>query len=202
MQQETAGLPSNALFHLATRQAQQRMIQRVRRSNSMANSTPAPQTLANISIPRDLEVINDQPFVLHDSGRNDSERFFIFGTARSLSWLFTHRNLAADGTFKVVPRIYYQLFTVHVMLTMGLVIPSIFALLPNKTLNTYRRFWESVRNLLQANHGELDGQGFNIIMDFEKGSRQTFSQVMNGVVNGCFFHFRQCLIKKVMFSIK
>lgn len=44
-----------------------------------------------------------------------------------------------DGTFKVTPSIFFQVYTIHVMYK-DAVVPLVYALLPNKTEETYQRY--------------------------------------------------------------
>ncbi|CAF4411559.1 unnamed protein product [Rotaria socialis] len=54
--------------------------------------------------------------------------------------------LLVDGTFKVTPSIFYQLYAVHVVYR-NAVLPVVFALLPNKTQQTYRRFIDKLSEI-------------------------------------------------------
>lgn len=45
----------------------------------------------------------------------------------------------ADGTFKTSPLIFSQVYTIHVLIKENIIIPTIYALLPNKTEETYIR---------------------------------------------------------------
>lgn len=60
-----------------------------------------------------------------------------------------------DGTFKVVPQPFCQLFTLHVDLNScnysSNVRPAIYALLPNKSTSTYTAFFTIVRDVLKVN---------------------------------------------------
>jgi hypothetical protein len=51
-------------------------------------------------------------------------------------------NCLVDGTFKTVPSLFYQLFTIHVLIQQGdqIVSPTIYALLIDKSQLTYTRF--------------------------------------------------------------
>lgn len=71
-------------------------------------------------------------FLLHDSGAGDSDRLFIFATQQNLKCLAEATAWFADGTFKVTPGQFYQLYTVHAA-TNGIVVPMAYGLLPNKS---------------------------------------------------------------------
>jgi hypothetical protein len=69
---------------------------------------PKPQSLADIVIPDWLthtikEQVGDiELFLLHDSGKEDPDRFFIFSTDRNIKHL-EDMHIFADGTFDVAP---------------------------------------------------------------------------------------------------
>ena len=54
------------------------------------------------------------PFCLHSASNvvnGDHEGFMIFGTLQSITNLCNSKDTAGDGTFKVVPHPFYQLWT-------------------------------------------------------------------------------------------
>ena len=56
-------------------------------------------------------------FCLHDSGKEDSERFLILGNMENLNALCSHSKVwLCDGTFKICPSQFYQLYTVHIQI--------------------------------------------------------------------------------------
>ena len=81
----------------------------------------------------------EEPFLLLDSGVDDPERFFIFGTNRGLQLLGQSQHWYADGTFKVCPQVFFQVYTIHAQVN-GQVLPCVFSLLPNKVERTYDYF--------------------------------------------------------------
>jgi hypothetical protein len=96
-----------------------------------------------------------------------------------------------DGTFKVSPGIFYQVFTVHV-LVQDVAIAAIYSLLPNKTKETYIRFWQLLKD------SSPNMQPESILSDFEMASfqavRASFPQTE---VVGCFFHLGQAVWRKI-----
>ena len=54
-------------------------------------------------------------FLLHDTGKDDKERILIFGQRSLLELMESLDTLwLADGTFKICPEIFFQLFTIHI----------------------------------------------------------------------------------------
>ena len=85
-------------------------------------------------------------FIRFDSGQNDHERIILFGDPEMLHVLETSNFWLADGTFKVTPKMFYQLYSIHVSLS-GIAPACIYAFLPNKTEKTYHRFLEALKIL-------------------------------------------------------
>ena len=80
-----------------------------------------------------------QEFCLYDTGKLDNERMLIFGTRENLQSLTTNNSLwLCDGTFKITPIQFYQLYTVHIQIG-GFYPPCIYALLSNERENSYRK---------------------------------------------------------------
>jgi hypothetical protein len=53
--------------------------------------------------------------------------------------------LYSDGTFYSVPKIFFQLYTIHGFYK-GEMMPFIYALLPNKSTNTYLRLFRILQD--------------------------------------------------------
>ena len=54
-----------------------------------------------------------EQFLIFDSGQGDADRIFIFGTDQSLQLLSQSQNWFGDGTFKVCPQMFFQIYTIH-----------------------------------------------------------------------------------------
>ncbi len=74
-----------------------------------------PKTLAELSFPPASVTVNGQNFLLYDSAVSDanSDRTVIFGTTENLNILARCATIAMDGTFKVTPPPFHQLYTIH-----------------------------------------------------------------------------------------
>ncbi|CAF1551555.1 unnamed protein product, partial [Didymodactylos carnosus] len=75
-------------------------------------------------------------FLQFDSGP-DNDRLLIFSSVDRLHLLKNCEELLVDGTFKLTPTIFYQLYAMHVIYW-NAGIPVVFALLPNKNQQTYQ----------------------------------------------------------------
>jgi len=84
-------------------------------------------------------------FLLFDSGPVE-KRILVFGTSNNLELLSNSQIWFADGTFKHVPLLFYQLYTIHVFKG-GKAIPVLYALLPDKKRKTYLEFLRAIVTL-------------------------------------------------------
>ena len=82
------------------------------------------------------DVTLDKWFLLFDSGAEDESRFIIFITNAALKYLSRSNFLFADGTFKTVPNISGQLYTVHEVVFEH-IFPLVYVLTARKDQATY-----------------------------------------------------------------
>ena len=75
-------------------------------------------------------------FLLKDSGKDDSERILMFGDTTMKNSLNFSKTWLLDGTFKLSPDNFYQIYTIHIELK-GFAPPCVYLLLPNKTEKTF-----------------------------------------------------------------
>jgi hypothetical protein len=134
-----------------------------------------------------------QRFLLIDEG--DDQRFLVFATDSNLQNLCAARTVYGDGTFYTCPDQFYQLYTWHTFVD-GHMYPVMFALLPGKSVEVYRRLFEAlVRECAQI---DLILQPDVLFMDHEIAPRNAARHVFPRTdVKACFFHFAQCIWRKV-----
>ena len=146
------------------------------------------------SLPRDdMFVVPERylDFLLHDSVSNN-ERMLVFGDRDMLRKLERASLWLADGTFKVVPNLFFQLYTIHFELPGGTNPSGIYALLPNKTRATYTRLVEAVKSLIPG------ASPNRILLDFESAAMGAFRDGFgDSIITGCYFHLCQSIIRKV-----
>ncbi|CAF1108996.1 unnamed protein product [Brachionus calyciflorus] len=88
-----------------------------------------PELLSDIEIADWLkETMEKENFLYYDSGAADKDRFFIFTTKRNLE-IMGNRDIFCDGTFRIAPKNFLQVYTFHVSYD-GHAVPVIYALLP------------------------------------------------------------------------
>ena len=165
-----------------------------------------PRTLEELNIPYEMMLTIERPgvpaarFVLYDSA-TDMEyvgpRIVVYGSDWGVNHLAQSRHWAADGTFKVVPGIFEQLYTVHASV-LGQTVPCIYAMLPNKTEATYRHLFAVIRAEVEARHPDAAGlTGGSVITDLEKAALNAFQAVFPEKECAlCFFHLSQAVWRK------
>jgi len=164
----------------------------IRQVKQMKNADLPIPTNCNFEIPEEYKrLLDGENFLLYDSGCYDVNRFLIFGTERTLTLLNDSEHWFMDGTFKIVPALFFQLYTIQV-LAFGSILPCMYILLPNKTQITYRRLFEEIKVLQPQVHP------LTITIDFEKAAINAASECFPNVeIHGCFFHLAQNIFRKV-----
>ena len=96
-----------------------------------------------------------------------------------------------DGTFRVTPDDFDQLYTLHGFIN-GEVFPCIYALLPGRSEEIYRRFLDHVIRLVPAVNPA------SVVLDFEIATMKAFqAQFLRKMISGCMFHSGQCLWREL-----
>ena len=172
------GVQNDVLARLPKKSTLEKSIQRHRQSSNAA--IPNPRNL-NFSIPTQYE-----DMLLYDTGIEDHRRILVLGERELLMKLGSRASgepliWFGDGTFKVVPELFFQLYTVHTKIGVNYP-PCIYFLLPDKTENTYRRMVDILKELLPDIIPDI------ILLDFEKAAHNAFqSGYIDSDISGCFF---------------
>ncbi|CAF1047482.1 unnamed protein product [Didymodactylos carnosus] len=146
----------------------------------------APPLDPNSRLPDNLKMTDrGEDFILYED-----DKMIIFTTKTNLSVLKSFKHWFADGTFKVCPDDFYQLFTLHALMT-PLMIPLVYGLLIDKSAADYNKFFEKI----------LDEDNFDpesILTDFETGTIKLIKEMFPNVLHkGCLFHFGQCVWRQI-----
>ncbi|CAF0793861.1 unnamed protein product [Rotaria sordida] len=111
----------------------------------------------------------DENFILQED-----YNLIIFTTKTNLSILKQNKHWFTDGTFKMCPDDYYQLFTLHAMMT-NAIIPIGYGLLIGKSTEDYNLFFEKVLE-------QDDFQSESIMTDFETGTINSVKEMLPNVL--------------------
>ncbi|CAF3873782.1 unnamed protein product [Rotaria sordida] len=166
----------------------QRSVQRKRKKNDMPLSTPL--SFENIIIPEELKLTNTgDKFLLYDNEKNDN-RIIILSSSTDLNRLSISDHWHMDGTFKVSPKLFYQLYSIHSHFR-GRSLPFLYAYLPGKAEHIYKEFFDII---LQ----NIAKYPTSITIDFEGTVANVIKQKLPSTkITACFFHFKQNLWRKI-----
>ena len=105
----TTSVPPDIAPCLPTKNALRQQIKRIHQ----AHRPPEPRTLTEIEVPLALQkTLNGELFLVKDSTVGD-DRLLVFTTKSNMARLAQASLWIMDGTFKTVPTIFYQLYTIH-----------------------------------------------------------------------------------------
>ena len=150
-----------------------------------------PSSCADVIIPSSLKVTHrGDGFLLFDSGEGDIHRLLLFCTSNFLSILKESSNWYCDGTFKVVPEQFMQIYTIHAERE-GYIFPCVYGLLQAKNEVTYDRMNLKLLEL------EPTLNPTSIIVDFEKAAMNSLENNFNASISGCCFHLAQSVYRKI-----
>ena len=130
-------------------------------------------------------------FLIADTGSEDLERILVFGDKDLVNLLQASKQWLADGTFKLSPTLFYQLYTIHAQV--GHSAPAcVYALLPNKSEKTYSRMIELISPSMP------DASPSRILLDFEQAPMNAFQKFfISAQMSGCYFHLCQSLNRRI-----
>jgi len=174
-----AQLPSQSLIS--------RTIRRVRSKVEVCPQNPL--TVNDLNIPLEYQLVNNKQFLLYDN--KNEKRILIFSTIDNLKILKNCNIWMADGTFRTVPKLFSQLYTIHVCYNQT-TYPVVYVLMTDRTKQSYIE----ILNVLKRFEPDLNPS--SIMIDFEQPFILAFKDVFpNSEIKGCFFHFQQCIWRKI-----
>ena len=154
------------------------MRRNIRRQGDDHNMPAVPQRREDILVlPNNYQVtIRGYCFLLFDCDVGDVNRLIIFATNDANRLLATNLHWFIDGTFKVCPEIFFQIYTIHVLINHQ-TFPCVFDLLPNKTEATYNRFLTEVLNAVR----NIGNEPEDILLNFERAAMNAITKKLNQV---------------------
>ena len=147
-----------------------------------------PQSLTYFELPELLKVTHSGERFLHfDSGPNYTKRIMVFTTFPGLDLLSGADVWFCDGFFSMAPSVFFQIYTITASFE-GILIPIVYALLPDKKEETYFR-------LLSCFDIEFPKQA---TIDFETTVKNAFNSVFKNVqIQYCYFHLSQSVWRHI-----
>ena len=132
-----------------------------------------------------------EQFLQYDSGNQDSDRFLIFATNQQLDLLQSCTDVYMDGTFKVVPEHFYQLYSIHGSVQRNS-IPLAYILMSRKNEENYKRVYDTIISLRPLFNPS------SFLIDFESAAMKAINSCWpQSSVHSCFFHLSQNIYRQV-----
>ena len=122
-------LSNHAISSLPNLQNLERTVQRIRQRHQNPLALPVDRTSLVIP-PQYMKTNRNRAFLQFDSGSVD-QRILIFSTKKHLRMLENATHIYLDGTFSVVPELYFQLYTIHVEY-LHHILPTVYVSLPGE----------------------------------------------------------------------
>ena len=169
---------------------------RIRRENQCDESfNPRKYTDLN-QIPESIAQFPDgKEFVVLNQETKDGKILLIFMSEFGKDLLTSSQIWMCDGTFGRCPKPFQQLYVVHSRYC-DKVLPSMYAYLPNKNLETYRIMFGYLKEAVSGNIPQ------KIFLDLETAAIKAINSEFGSVcsVSVCNFHFKQALLRQVGFK--
>jgi hypothetical protein len=186
-QEAYTSLPSN--------EALRKSIKRIRR----ADLPSEPESIEDITIPEDMKVTLDgSNFLVKDSTVGE-DRILLFTTVANIRNLERSRLWIMDGTFKTVPTLFRQLYTIHGRIggiENSRIMPLVYALMSRKTRECYERLFQDLIDF--SNEQDIHLQPQFILTDFEQAAINAANTKFQSAQNkGCLFHLAQSVYRKI-----
>ncbi|CAF3322392.1 unnamed protein product [Rotaria socialis] len=157
---------------------------------------PVPRDQKFVVPPVYLETYSKEPFLIYDKRKSQyGGRLMMFASPEQLDVLFHSDILFADGTFRVSPILFEQLY---VLLGMqhGEAVPVCFILTSNRRHETYEAILRCLRRI--GSKKGIDLKPRSIICDFERAfMKAVVKQLPETLVTGCWFHFCQSCYRNI-----
>lgn len=140
---------------------------------------------------------NGELFHQYDSGIDeDGDRFLLFYTEKNMERLCGSRIILCDGTFRVVPSMFFQLYSIHGVVQ-GYTFPLVYCLSTRKTESFYTRMLNQL--ISHANQLNLQLNPDIVMSDFELAFINAATICFpNSQIKGCLFHFTQSIWRQTV----
>lgn len=150
-----------------------------------------PQRLEDFRVSQaDASFPDDSPFLLKDEGAG-RQRFLLFSSVSLLERLRESERVASDGTFRVVPRLFRQLWTLCAEVD-GRMVPVIWVLMGGQGRREYDLVLQAIRDLVPGWTPRV------WLSDFERAAMNSVEATWPGCrAVGCTFHLSQRIVKWV-----
>ena len=154
-----------------------------------AKGRPAdPASLEKLEIVHPFNKTKDGRNFLIDDNTNTSTRIIVWGSDICIAHLAESDVWMMDGTFKITPPMFYQLYVIRAPLE-DTSVSCVYAIMTGKSYEAYRQLLTIVMEKCTDISGR-DPYPSKIVIDFEAAMIKAVTDVFgyNGLVQACFFH--------------
>lgn len=135
-----ANMNPSTIANMPTKNALRQRIQRQR----LKHYPPIPRVLDDLVLPPEWQLTKaGDNWILQDA-QGEEPRMMIFCSPQSLDILRRSSSWYGDGTFKVAPPMFYQLYTIHAE-HFGAIVPAAFCLMPGKSKEIYVKMFNIIK---------------------------------------------------------
>lgn len=188
IQDVSSKLSTSVQPYMPNKMAVRKIIARVRRRELPKE----PQKIVDLNIPDDLrKSISGQMFLLKET-KVGEDSILVFSTRANICRLAQSELWIGDGTFKTVPELFLQLYTIHAPVgsTNAVTVPLVYALMTSKKSELYDQLFIHLNELAYEFECELVPKF--ILTDFEIGAVNAFKrEFAEAKMKGCYFHLGQ-----------
>ncbi|KAF0761068.1 Uncharacterized protein FWK35_00007573 [Aphis craccivora] len=193
IQYTQSNISENIKPYLPSYEAQRKKIMRTR----ITHHHTEPNSIDDLNIPDNLKkILFDQILLIKESV---IDKILVFSTVDNVKKLSQSMFWIVDGTFKTVPTIFTQLYTIHAQVGFcenSRVLPLVYVLMTSKREQCYNQMYQDIIDFSEDNNINLAPE--YIISDFEiaaiNASKHEFSLSKS---KGCLFHLCQSAWRKL-----
>ena len=197
IQDVVSQLDPSVVPYVGSKETISKMIRRVRKEGPQE-----PSDLQDMFIPDEYrKTFSGETFLVSESNIGD-DKILLFTTHSNVKKLKDAHFWIMDGTFKTVPTLFKQLYTIHAPVgpqERSRILPLVYVLMTRKNTECYVQVF---RDLLDyAAESDINLSPEIIITDFEIGVISAIGSEIPGTQHkGCFFHLGQSIYRKVISS--
>jgi len=126
----------------------------------------------------------------------------LFTTIENCKILQESNFWLGDGTFKVCPKLFYQVYVLHALIKKGTqetFVPLVFALMTGKNQELYTQMFSLINEYcIENNLNVTTNTNLEIVTDFGKAAINSINETFPFAIHStCFFHFSQNIYRKI-----
>ncbi|CAF3241470.1 unnamed protein product [Rotaria sp. Silwood2] len=172
--------------------------QQIQRAKRVCDVEVETKTLDDFKLP-DASSITLSGMHFSKDINDGTERILLFTTSENLKWLQKAKFWIMDGTFKTVPTLFRQLYSIHAPAGGNInsrIVPLVYALMTVKSEELYQRLFQELNEWAEEN--ELELKPDFVLTDFEKASINAVkSEFSSARSKGCHFHLGQNVYRQI-----